>query len=311
MRPEEEPAVLDLLETAFGLRALFESYCTHDPAYRADDFLLALDGDRPVSCVQIFTKRIRLRGREVPLGGIGSVATAPSHRGHGLATALLERAIAEMRRRGMEISLLFSTIVDLYGPLGWLRVPHPRLSLHRGKEPTGAACGRSYRAGDRGAVERLYAAYSGSLETSTVRDGTYWDGQLRYAGNPDEEFRVAERDGSVLAYARRVRLYGQDVVMEYAREPEAAEELAAILAGLAAADRPLILSGSDDAELLEALRPYADRLDPFVDSSLMWRVLDRPRLAALAGSDPETSDEALLRTLVDGPHTLYWLSDRF
>jgi predicted N-acetyltransferase YhbS len=312
MRPEEEPAVLGLLETAFGLRAVFESYCRHDPAYRAEDFLLALDGDRPVSCVQIFAKRVRLRGTDVSLGGIGSVATAPSHRGRGLATELLERAIAEMCRRGMEISLLFSTIVDLYGPLGWLSVPQKRVSFHRNTAPTGAGRERSYRAGDREGVERLYVAYSESLETSTVRDGTYWDGQLRYAGNPDEEFRVAERDGSVVAYARRVRLYGQDVVMEYAREPEATEELAGILAGLAASDRPLVLSWADDAELFGALRRYADRLDPFDDPSLMWRVLDRPRLAALLGAvEPDASDETILCALLSPPHTLYWLSDRF
>ena len=217
--------------------------------------------------------------------------------------------VEEMQTRGMALSLLFTGRFTFYEPLGWVSIPQSRLSFHA--RPGEPQSGRPFRRPDRADVERLYERYSMDLETRTTRDARYWDGQLAYAGSPDEEFRVLERDGRIVAYARRVRLFGTWVVMEYAREPDSAAELARLIEGLSPEGGSLILPWGDDRDLGDELRCRARRLDPFPDPSSMWRILDRPLLCNLAELPLETEDAALLSTLVGGPRALYWPSDRF
>jgi predicted N-acetyltransferase YhbS len=315
MQSGEEGAVLDLLETAFGLREVFETYLRCDRTLRPEDTLLALHDGRPVSCVQIFTKQVRLRGESVPLGGIGSVGTDPAHRGQGVASQLLRRAEDEMRTRGMALALLFSDRLSFYGRLGWVSVAQTKLALHAlpvfSDPPSGGARIRPFQNDDRLRVEELYERRAEALETSTIRDRTYWDDQLRYAGNPDEEFRVVERDGQGVAYARKIVLYGIHTAMEYACEPEATDDLAALLVTLAPSEGPLIVPWAGDAQLEEALRARARRVDRYSDPGSLWRVLDGPRLARLAGVPTTTGDRAVLEALVGGPRAVYWPSDRF
>ena len=89
MRAEDRGPVLDLLEQAFGERELFARYLDSDPNLDLADTFLALEEGRPISCVQLFSRSIRLRRNAVELAGIGSVATDPNYRGHGLASRLV------------------------------------------------------------------------------------------------------------------------------------------------------------------------------------------------------------------------------
>jgi predicted N-acetyltransferase YhbS len=312
IRPGERTALLDLLELAFEERELFERYLEHDRRLRDRDTLVALDGERLVGCVQIFTQTIRLRGEAVPLGGVGSVATHPDYERRGIASELLNRAIAEMTRRGMALSLLFTARVSFYERLGWVQVEHPVWVVHRGEEQDrGAELGRRRRASDIPAVRRLYDDYGGDRDTASMRDDAYWSGQLAFAGNPDEDFRVVERAGAVVAYARRIEFMTLARIMEYGRAPGAASELARLLLEMTPAERPLFVPDAGDAELAAALRPAAKAVDTLGFPDQMWRVLDRPRLEALAGCTPEASDADLVRALVAVERAVYWPSDRF
>lgn len=58
-------------------------------------------------------------GRKVPMGGVGSVAVPPHHRGSGLATRLMRTLIDDMRERGEVISTLYPMNHELYRSLGW------------------------------------------------------------------------------------------------------------------------------------------------------------------------------------------------
>jgi predicted N-acetyltransferase YhbS len=318
LRRDEREPVLDLLETAFGARALFAQYMDCDPLYRAEDFLVAAEGACLVSCVQIFTKTVRLRGEPVLLGGIGSVATHPDHRKTGLASELLRRASAEMQRRGMQLSLLFGTRIRFYGRLGWHSIPQPRLVLHApntGASSPDAANSRAFLPSDLPRVRALYDDYTKSLDLATVRDAAYWAGQLRYAGNPGEDFRVSMSGGHIEAYARATRMdSGLETVLEFAREPgpHAATALAGLLLAMAPAQGALVMPRLPDPELERALREGARRLDEIPDPSAMWRVLDRASLSKLAALPAsETDDRSLLAALVGHASAVYWPSDRF
>jgi predicted acetyltransferase len=314
MRSEDREAVLDLLEHSFNLRELFERYMDHDPAFQPSDFLLASEGDSLVGCVQIFEKTLRLRGREVRVGGIGSVATRAPQRGKGVSSDLLERAVARMRERGMSLSLLFAApIAPLYERLGWRRFPLPllRLTPETPSDEPPKAPGREFREADLPEVTALYEAYTEKLSGPTVRDERYWRGQLRTAGTPDEDFRVAEKKGELVAYARVASFTGRMRALEYARNGRGADSLAELLAAHARGPSALHVPFVRDAKLAQALERRGVRVALARDPSPMWRVLD-PRAAAELAELPEsTSDSDLLEALVAAPSLVWFPSDRF
>ncbi len=311
MRAGERDSFLALMEAAFVDEdvAHFARALDEDPQLTHDDTLVAVDGGRVVSAVQIFTRRIGLRGASVALGGIGSVATHPRYEGRGQASELLRRAIVEMRARALPLSLLFTGRIGFYERLGWVSVPHPLLLVRRGAA-TPAPAGRPFEASDLRAVKGVYAGYSARRDGATRRDDAYWAAQLRFAGNPDERFVVGERGGRVVAYARLIRFLTLERIIEHACEPGAEPDLAALLLGLAPADAPLYLPRCDDA-LEGALAKRGASLEGVAFPDQMWRVLDRGRLLGLAGAGPGVSDEDLLTSLIGGADSVFWPSDRF
>jgi predicted acetyltransferase len=314
MREDEQPAVLDLLEHAFGVREVFVRYMRCDPLLRPTDTLLAVMDGKPVSCLQIFSKEIRLRGDTVKIGGIGSVATAASHRRRGLAGRLVARAIPEMERRGMILSLLFTGLQGFYERHGFVPVTRHYLVLHPPSHRLDlpeAAGSRDFVPDDLDSVQRLYDSYCDAFECSTVRDRSYWEGQLVYAGNPDEIFQVAEREGRVTAYARMIEMGGAQIVTEFARAPDAAGELAVLLADLAPTRRPVICPRAPDAQLRQRLQGLGVRLDDWRTSDSLWRIVDHRAALGLAGLKDASEDGALIRALVGSGRAVYWPSDRF
>jgi len=314
MRPGEREIVLELLEAAFERREPFVSYLDHDPLFRPGNFLLALDGDRPVSAVQVFEKRIRLRGQVVTLGGIGSVATHPEYRRRGLAARLMTLQAEAMRARGMSIGLLFTGLRSFYEALGWVQMPMPVLAIQTTPAPLAAPTDlgmRSFEARDLPEIRRIYAEYCEAISGSTVRDAAYWEGQLRYAGSPEECFRLAERDGRIVAYARSMVLAGIRHAMEYACRRGESDALAALLLQLCPPDAALFCRLAPDPALRESLERAQVPLARFEDPSPMWRVLDASTLSRIAGLSEVPGDGELLATLLGEPAGIYWLSDRF
>lgn len=314
MRAEDREPVLDLLEHAFTVRELFERFMDFDPSFSHGDVLLAAEAGRPVSCVQIFARPIRLRHERVLLGGIGSVATHSSARGKGLASELLRCSIARMRERGMALALLFTGRFSFYEPHGFLQISSRLFKLSPAAplaEPGDGTRLRAFQPDDLARVRALYDAYTEPLSGPTLRDARYWAGQLRTAGTPHEDFRLAERGGELVAYARAASFGGRVRVIEYARAANGASALARLLAALTPAGHRLPVPLVRDAELGDALRAFGLESAPGEDPSPMWLVLDRPLLARIAGAPESTPDRALLESLVGGPLVVYWPSDRF
>ncbi|MFP6640504.1 MAG: GNAT family N-acetyltransferase [Myxococcota bacterium] len=316
LRPGEEGAFLDLMQAAFNERDLFARYFDFDELMGAGDTKVICDGDRILAGLQIFARRIRLRGEAVRLGGIGSVATHPDYERQGLASRLLRAAIVEMQERGMMLSLLFTGRTSFYERLDWVRIPYPVWACG---DPgsTREGISRPMISEDLPVIQELYDRYNRGVDCTTWRNPTYWRGQLRFAGSPDEDFRVVEREGRVVAYARGIAVPISDLshsikrAMEYAREDDAAEELAELLVEMTPEARPLFVSVSGDSVLEEACRGrFGDhRCVEFPDQ--MWRVLDRGRLQTLAGASAAASDFELLERLVGGERCVFWPTDRF
>lgn len=70
-------------------------------------------------------------GRAVPMTGIAGVAVAPHHRGGGLATAIMDAAVAEIGAAGIALSALYPATVRLYRQSGY----EPAGLMYEAKQP--------------------------------------------------------------------------------------------------------------------------------------------------------------------------------
>ncbi len=319
IRPGEREAVLDLLREWYGDRDFFARYFYHDPAFRDDLCFVACDGPRIVSTFQVFRKRVRASCGEIEVAGVGNVFTTPTDRRRGLAFKLLRFGLEQLAAQPFEVSLLFASRLEFYGALGYRS--HPRLlTLITGTAaaddtpPTYEV--RPAARDDLPAVRALYDAYTQALYGCTIRDVAYWQGQLRYAGNPDESFLVACQHGQVLAYARATQLFDLNVVMEHAFAPghtQALVQLALAHHERRASHLPGTLAHLEhEPEIRAALQVRGLTLNRVEDLFCMWRVLDPRRLASKMGTSlASTEQDSLWAELFPPERSVYWISDRF
>lgn len=349
LRDDERDALVALLDgwdTPDGWPGsagdFFLRYVERDPTFAPHNVVVAERAGRLVGCVQTFPRALRARAGcaadgplvAVPVGGIGSVFTRPEARGGGVASAMLERALAEMRARGLELSVLFASRHAFYGRLGWHLVPRPRALWLRGDDiaaPTRPA-DRFDPARDLADAFALHEAHSGALAGTWLRDAAFFRAQLDFAGNPGEDFLLArDAAGRLLAYARAAVLEGVLLATELARRPEpaAAEALADLVLALlqprdpdplappgrpSAALRSLLVAPClDDPMLSDALLRRRVGARQFTSRDAMLRVVDAEALARriavprALGED----DAAWLARAFPPERLVLWPADRF
>jgi predicted acetyltransferase len=128
-------------------------------------------------------------GRAIPMGGVASVAVDPYARGRGVASALIDAAIADMREHGQCVSALFASAPPLYRGRGWeqvgtvQRMSLPLTALAALPKPTAH---REIRPAGKEDIPALRAAYQ--AVASTV------DGMLDRATEPFDNAQVIDLD---------------------------------------------------------------------------------------------------------------------
>lgn len=343
LRSDERDILLDLLNgwemlDGWQGREFFARQMESDPTYRDDNTWVASEGERLLSCVQIFPRRIRVLGHAISAGGIGSVYTDPTRRNEGLASAVLEAAVIAMTARAMEVSILFSNQLDFYSKRGWRSWKSERSILRKSAAPpVGVTLDSSEdielacmdRDRDFAAIKAIHSAYSASRNGTVVRDDRLWDGCLKLAGNPEEEFLVARKNGTPVAYARCTFLNGVFTVTELARRDDAAVPLALLVARLMEArdDDPLTPSGVsssqlrsamllpafDDLELTVALEHRGLTTHPVEDPTSMLRCLNMNALAERLDITlfPDEVPADFLARILPRDSLVFWPADRF
>jgi GNAT superfamily N-acetyltransferase len=324
LEPGERDGVLQLLDRwelpdGWRGRDFFARYMNFDPSFREENFWVAERDGRLVSCVQVFPRPLRLGEGVVSLGGIGSVFTHPEHRSGGIASAVLARAEDAMRERGMALGLLFTGRLTFYAQFGWVPWPMANALYIResdAPESNGAVRVEPFEPTRHfDAVSDLHAAYSAGRPGTVVRDTDAWKGNLRLAGNPDEDFRVAVSADLPVAYARFIALEGHPILAEFGRasDPAGADALATLLVEAFAERGGAYGPSPADGVLESALAARGIRVQPLGDPNAMLRCLDAKALCAAAGVDvlPGESDEDLLRRVLPPDRTLFWPADRF
>lgn len=317
--------LLDGLELADGWtgRALFSRTLEADPRFDPKQVWVAADGGELLAAVQVFPRRMRLLGHPVPCGGLGGVFTRGDRRGEGIASRLVGRVVEELRGAAVELALAFDPgdEAGLFEPHGFARWPQERVVVGPGGSPARPiappddvelADFESVR--DLESVVAIHSYYSASRSGTLVRDETAWSVSLLLAGNPDEHFRVALREGRPVAYLRAAVLDGVPTALEMARLDDAPDALAALVVDALARTGPgLVLPAFDDLPLTVALEHAGHACTPSrleaamlccLDAAALARRLDVARL-------PDEDAAKFLARILPGDAFVFWPADRF
>jgi predicted N-acetyltransferase YhbS len=181
-----------------------------------------------VSHAALDTVRWRHGGAELALGLVGSVATAPAHRGGGFASELLRHVARLARAEQLDALVLWSDQWFFYERLGFLPVGRQLEALVCGPAGADATGIRAATPADRDAILRLHDA----KPTAVARDAAAL--ALLLSAQPMTTL-VLERAGSVVAYACLQK--GADFAGWWHELGGSDEDVAALLLGATARTR--------------------------------------------------------------------------
>ena len=343
---DEEPALLELLEghppvDGQPARKLLERRIAHDPTYGPEQVIVAVDHGRLLGCIVIVPRPLLVLGHRIPTAGLSQLYVEPDARKQGFARALVEQASVAMRERGVELSIVFPPIPELFEAQGWQCWTGQRAilrSTEKGIAPRGAIASTDTVELDlfdadteRGlsAIQAIHSAYSASRHGTVIRDDDLWRASLQLAGNPQEEIWIARRGGLAVAYARVAVLDEVLTVTEMGRFEDGAGALAKLVRSLLEPreDDPLATGGRsseavrdflvlptfDDIGLTVGLEHEGTSSHPMEDRRARIRCLNLNALAArldvelLDGETPE----AFLERILPPDGFVFWPADRF
>ncbi|MFA0780946.1 MAG: hypothetical protein RJAPGHWK_002469, partial [Candidatus Fervidibacter sp.] len=282
---EELPTVWEVLCGAFGERPRerFRRQIWEDSTFALEQIRIAEVDGKIVSHVWVAERPIFYRGQTVlPMGGIGGVGTLPEFRGQGLATLLLEDAIAYMNRKGHAISMLFTGINPFYARLGWADFPEWRFKLTVRRIPPLEETPSGYFVRpyepdqDLPAVQALYRKHIAALHLSLphVRPDAFWrDGHPQLLGLQVSHVVVAGMTGELVGYACAFPTENGLRLSEFAFDPAhpcALEALAIALAQEAKAEgKEGVISG-----ITSWLHPFPQKLAALTEATLYHEVFE-------------------------------------
>lgn len=300
--PDDHVAAWRLGQLAFGhdLNVPFDEKAFATPCVR----LGAFSAGALVGRLTVLEYAQWFGGRAVAMAGIGGVAVAPEHRGTGVARALLAEGIAQGRRQGAGISVLFPTAVGLYrsmgyelaGALTWTRVPTVALTRARAADDAAVVSLRRCTddEGDLAGVASCYDAVARTTNGLLTRTTPPFTAGVAAVLEHDV-VTLALEDGQVAGYVAYARGTGYDedsVVTVYDLIATTAGARAALLrqlgswASVAPHTELRLLSDDADALLLPDALPAPAKVVPW-----MLRILDLGTAIAARGWPPAVSVE--------------------
>lgn len=105
------------------------NYCFQDPpafveyyfnnVYLPENTILVEDRGRIISSLQLNQYRIKLRGMDLPVSYVVGVSTLPEFRARGMMKKVMKEMLAELVKKGQEVSLLMPIDTRLYRKFGY------------------------------------------------------------------------------------------------------------------------------------------------------------------------------------------------
>lgn len=207
---EEFGELLDLLDKVFnGGRLYFEHILAKDPWMKQRLTYVIEEDGRLVSHVSCHMRPVLFGSVQVPMGGIGHVATLKEYRQRHHSSALLQAIINGMELAETPLSLLFTGINAFYERYSWYgleRVEYSFAAEDALRLPHGEYELRAFGAEDLPAVMALYNQVAPGYTLSLARNETYWRNWWTWA-DPDRRvsddprcFQLAFEGDQLVAY---------------------------------------------------------------------------------------------------------------
>lgn len=182
-RPADVETLAALGQLAYRVSSLEQrlDFYTDHPRFDLRDVRVGELGGHIVASLVLYPFTAWVRGRRVPLTGVGSVAVSPEHRRQGVGEALLRAALREMRRGGRALSALYAFRGSYYRKLGYgvVEVVH-QLAVAPANLPAFPERHhvRRLRPTDRPAVEALYGRAAMAGHFALERNAGWWTRRL-------------------------------------------------------------------------------------------------------------------------------------
>lgn len=199
VRADEVERVLPQIEGWLGMsQKLVRTYPQVFGPHRSADLIGVFAGEELLSHAAVRAVRVRTPQGVVRVAMVGSVVTAPSQRGQGLASELLRQIQGQAQQVGQDVLILWSDRWDFYERLGFAASGEQHEVVIRcaaGRSSGGSLhdATRRAQAGDLPDLLRLHAR----KPTAVDRNLADWAVLLSAATTT----MVLERHGTITAYA--------------------------------------------------------------------------------------------------------------
>ena len=206
-------AYVEAVENAGGGEVEDEAWPYVERTFEPDRVLGAYDGTRLVGGGGAYTFQLTVPGGRVPAAGVTWVGVLPTHRRRGILRAMMATQLADVRRRGEPIAVLWASEGSIYGRFGYgLASLNGRIEIERDRaafiapaEPRG-----SMRLVTRDEALELFPRVYDQLCARTpcffARSQTWWEAEVLsdlkvYRRGGGRKFYVVnERDGQPVGY---------------------------------------------------------------------------------------------------------------
>lgn len=150
------------------------------PGFHREHTRVAFKQGQLVGAMRITTDTIRIGEARLKMGGLGWIAVDDAFRGQGIASAMIEDALAYMRRHQYHVSMLFG-VVDFYHRFGFATMLSDFLTSVDVLEAEMAVHApykvRSGKPGDIAAIQKLHNAGENDVACSIVRSSAHLTSQ--------------------------------------------------------------------------------------------------------------------------------------
>jgi predicted acetyltransferase len=123
--PAEIEALSEIIIRAFAGSP--ERIATYVKRLGVDNFRVARSGGAVAGSLGIYFMGQWFGGKRIPMAGIAAVGVMPEHRGTGVASELMVRAIKELHAAGIPLSTLYPSTQRLYRKVGYEQAGHRSL----------------------------------------------------------------------------------------------------------------------------------------------------------------------------------------
>ncbi|MNI40931.1 hypothetical protein D3C73_951690 [compost metagenome] len=137
------------------------------------------------------------------VGGIGSVATHPDHRGQGHCQQILNRQTEWMEQQGYDLSLLFAVITPFYEKLGWKVVPESVYEVNTDSIPSDFHYNYQivpFNSSYLDNMASIYELFNEGRTYTVIRSPAWWVDQLQWPRWQTSTCLLAVKNGAVTAY---------------------------------------------------------------------------------------------------------------